>query len=478
MNQNILLITADQFRYDAMGHCGVFPVQTPHIDALAAGGTSLEAYTPYPMCVPARASIMTGLPAHKHGAYYNGMPWHKNLETLPGVLSENGFHSVIVGKTHFYPERFHGGFDKMHLNSDIRRKIGRKENKKKRSPGEIGRTWDKMIVNHYNQTWPEDQDLESSPGIAFTSHALGELDHLSQTRDCQGGTSEPFFMWLSLLQPHSPCKPPPPYSTMYRPEDLPPPVRNEEEKEFFSWQFRQKSFAWRAVTEESLRAFRARYLGDVSLVDAQVGRMMQKLEELGLRENTLVIFSSDHGEYMGDHHQMQKGSFHECSSRVPLIFNGPGVKAGHRPSGFSTLCDLKPTLLDSCELLMPSHRDSYGKLVFPEWSPAQDAISLVPMLRGGDIPSDRVVYSENGVYGQSMMVRRENLKFNYYPQTQEFDFFDLATDPDELKNRGREVTWESLPAWAHETLSRILTESEYLKQGSYFYDGKVWPMFT
>jgi len=478
MRMNILLITADQFRYDAMGHCGVFPVQTPHLDALAAGGASLDAYTPYPVCCPARASIMTGLPACRHGVYYNDMPWHKNLETLPGVLGENGYYSVMVGKTHFYPPRLHAGFDKLILPSDVSRKTGKKKNKKTAVPGEVGQNWDDLMASHYRATWSEGDNPEHYAAVALTTHAMGELETLAQTRQCRETAAEPFFMWLSWLQPHSPCKPPPPYSIMYRPEDIPPPVKNEDEKKAFSRQLQQKTAAWRVLDDETIRAFRARYLGDVSLVDAQVGRMVQKLDELGLRDNTLVIFSSDHGEYMGDHHQMQKSSFHDCSSRVPLIFNGPGVKAGHRPRGLSSLCDLKPTLQDASGLLMPALRDAKGELIFPEWSPDQDAISLLPALSGGNVPEDRVVFSENGIYGQSFMARKENIKVNYYPQTREFDLFDLASDPDELQNHGGTLTWETQPDWARNTFARLLAESEYLRDRSYQYDGKIFPMFT
>jgi len=181
---------------------------------------------------------------------------------------------------------------------------------------------------------------------------------------------------------------------------------------------------------------------------------------------------------VGDHHRMQKGGFHEPSSRVPLIFNGPGVKTGHRPAGLSTLCDLKPTILYACELLMPSHHDAQGEPLYPEWKPAPDTMSLVAALEGGGIPSDRVVFSENGVYGQSMMARKGTLKYNYYPQTNEFDFFDPAEDHHDLYNRKFRVTWETLPDWARNTFAKILAESELLRKGSFFYDGKVFPMFT
>ncbi len=100
------------------------------------------------------------------------------------------------------------------------------------------------------------------------------------------------------------------------------------------------------------------------------------------------------------------------------------------------------------------------------------------MLSGGNVPEVRVVFSENGLYGQSFMARKGNCKVNYYPQTREFDMFDLSTDPDELQNCGRGVTWETLPDWARITFARLLADSEYLRGRSYQYDGKIFPLFT
>lgn len=479
MRKNVILITADQFRFDAMGHVGAFPVKTPNLDALAAGGTSFEAYTPYPMCGPARASIMTGLPACKHEVYYNSMPWAKNLETLPGVLSENGFYTVLVGKTHFFPPMRHGGFDKLILTSDRRKAIGVPETKKVREPGEIGRTWDKMVVNHYSQTWKEGGDPEKHPGVSLTTCASEELERLTKERACTGAGTEQFFMWLSLLQPHSPCKPPPPYSDMYRPEDIPPPVKTQEEIASFSKPLLSEMRGWHAVDDELIQNFRARYFGDVSLVDAQVGRVIQKLDELGLRENTIVIFCSDHGDYLGDHHLMQKGKFHEPSSRVPLIFNGPEVAVGHKVRGLASLCDLKPTILDACGLMMPPLQDSNGEFLYPEWTASPpDNMSLVGALQGGNVPEDRVMTSECGTSGHGLMARKGNLKYNYYPQSNEFDLFDLEADPNELHNRGKEVSWESLPDWARDAFDRIMADCERFRHRSYEYDGKIYPMFT
>ncbi len=483
MKQNVILFTADQFRYDCLGHLGVFPVKTPNLDALAAGGTIFDnAYTPYPMCVPARASIMTGLPACRHGVYYNSMSWPKNMETLPGVLAENGYYTVKVGKTHFFPPERHGGFHKVMTPEELRRFMSDKNQdfgkKKMPEPGATGRDWDNMVVRHYNHVWDAKTKLEDYPPVMYTTYALAELDRIAATRACRDSASEPFFMWISVLQPHSPCKPPPPYNDMYRPEDLPPPVKSEAELKFFAKPLLEGKRGWRALDDTSIAAFRARYMGDVSAVDAQVGRVIEKLEQLGLRENTLFIFTSDHGDYLGDHHLLQKGYFHEPSSRVPLIFNGPGVKKGHRVSGLASLCDIKPTVLERCSLSMPGLRDHNGVLIEPDWAPAPDTMSLEPALQGQDLPADRVMLSESGIYGHGLMARQANLKYNYYPQTQEFDFFDLESDPKELNNRGCDVTWETLPDWARKTFERILADCEHLRGRSYEYDGIVRPMFT
>ncbi len=477
MKQNILLITADQFRYDAFGHRGVFPVRTPHLDALAAGGTVFDqAYTPYPMCVPARASIMTGLHCFRHGVYYNDQGWPDRLQTLPGVLAANGYYTIEVGKTHFIPRRRHGGFHKMILPEDLHTATVNKYGRPKTSlPSET--RWDDMIVRHVGRTWNGRIAPEDYEPIYFATRAIQELEKLVIRRECIGDADEPFFMWLSMLQPHSPCAPPPPYGSMYRPEDIPPPVKSEEEKSHFAAPLRGFAEGWKALTPEMIASFRARYLGSVSLVDEQVGRVIAALSQLGLRENTMVIFTTDHGEYFGDHHQMQKAFFHDASSRVPLIFNGPGVAAGAKLSGEASLCDLKPTVLDLCGLVSPSIPDARGASLY-ESIVSEDTLSLLPALRGSEMPEGRVNISESGIYGQGIMAKRGSEKFNFYPQTMEFDHFDLAADPDELHNLGRDVRLDTLPDWARENFEKVLTHTRPLNQRSYFFNGKVRPMFT
>lgn len=478
MKKNILLITADQFRYDAMGHRGVFPVKTPHLDSLAAGGTTFEqAYTPYPMCVPARASIMTGLHSFRHGVYYNDQPWPEDSPTIPGELAANGYYTIEVGKTHFMPWRRHGGFQKLILPEDYSSYLAEKYGADESKPAYQAEGWDDMVVKHYSRTWESRIEPEDYEPTYFTNRAISELEKLVRRRECTGDADEPFFMWVSFLQPHSPCAPPPPYDSMYHPEEIPPPVKSEEEKMHFSTPLRGFSKGWDALTPELIAAFRARYFGSVSLVDSEIGRLLKALERLSLRENTLVIFTSDHGEYMGDHHQMQKGFFHDAASRIPLIFNGPGVAEGHVEHGEASLCDLKPTLLDLCGLLSLPLRDEEGRHLYHA-VPAEDTISLVPALQGESLPPNRVNISETGLYGQGIMAKCGSEKINYYPQTGEFDWFDLHADPHELNNRGRKLVFSDLPGWTKDAFEKVLRHTKPLQSQSYFFSGKVRRMFT
>jgi len=479
MKQNILLITADQFRYDALGFKGVFPVKTPHLDSLAAGGTTFDqAYTPYPLCTPARASIMTGKHACRHQAYYNGMEMDDG-ETLPGVLSDNGYYTIQVGKTHFFPKRRHAGFDKLILPEDYAADMLRKYGKEKLYKIPENEPWDEMVVRHYSKTWNGSIDPEDYPACYHTTRALSELEKLTLRRECTGDADDPFFMWLSFQQPHSPCAPPPPYDTMYAPEDVSPPVKSEEELTLFAKPLLEFKKGWQALTPEIISKFRPRYLGDVTLIDAQIGRMIAGLEKLGLRENTIIIFTSDHGDYLGDHHQMQKAFFHDCSARIPLIFNGPGIAKGHTVATDVTLCDLKPTLLDHCQLLRQPRHDAEGNLLGNEWGELVDSRSFLPALKGQELPTDRAIFSESGIYGHAFMAKFGTQKYNFYPQTNEFDHFDLSADPSELHNLGAEVTWENLPSWARKIFEKILHSTEPMRQFGYgSTGGRILPMFT
>ncbi|MHC4873059.1 MAG: sulfatase family protein [Planctomycetota bacterium] len=468
--RNILLITADQLRYDCLGYRGVFPVKTPNLDKLAADGTIFEnTYCSNPLCVPARASIMNGKNCYDHGVYYNDQGWSDELDTIPGVLSKNGYHTVSVGKMHFMPARKHYGFDKRIADNSTDHKNylerkGLSENKPPIKSKQDAYDWTFRDV-------PTDLPDEDYLPFYVTESAVNELDLINHRRNCHPGGNEPFFMWLSYLLPHVPCTPPEPYFSMYKPEDMPPLIKSEEELNTFSRQVTGWKDEWSFITDEHAQKLRAQYLGCITLVDDMIGKVIDKLKELGLYDNTLIVFTSDHGDYMGDHYMQQKAFFHDCSSRIPFFFTGPDVGKGKVVHELVSQIDLLPTILDYCGLIL----EQKGIEVDITTS---DAISIKGALEGGELSKDRTMISESGILGYSVMMRQGTTKINFYEDTGEVDIFDLENDPHELNNLGKDKTVNDIPGHFQKVLKDILRKIDKHRDMTYYHNGKRREMFS
>lgn len=472
--RNILLITADQFRYDMLGHLGKHPVETPNLDQLAGKGLRFDnAYCPYPLCVPTRASIMTGLRPCDHGVYYNDQGWAGGLPTIAGRLAENGYYTTEVGKTHFLPRRRHGGFQRLwetdlaYIKELHARGLSRFDARARR--GKYGSAF---------KTTPTHLPDEMYPSIRTTDLALEELRVIADRRRCRQFGYEAFFMWLSYFNPHTPCDPPEPYFSMYDRNKLTPFVRSESELAGFSKPLLRSRDEWRFMDDAHMAKLRAQYMGDVTLIDHQIGRVLAALNEMGLRGNTLIVFSADHGDYLGDHWLQQKGFFHEPSARVPLIFNGPDVAPGRTCREPVSVLDLYPTLLDYEDVWMPTLRDPGGRLVYQN---AEDmpGRSLLGALTGKEaLDPERVVVSESAIYGRHLMIRYRNLKYNHYFDSGEWDVFDLEKDPHEFKNLKAEMRLADLPAPMQAAFKEVDEKMLKWKDGFYHFKGKLRPMFT
>ena len=467
--RNILFITADQLRHDALGFRGVFPVRTPNLDALAAGGTVFEnAYCPSPLCVPSRASIMTGKYPCDTGVYYNDQAWDDALPTVPGELSRNGYFSVSVGKMHFRPTRKHFGFDKRCADNDgdyplYLQRLG--------IPKDVAQTPEEWKCFAF-ATRPTTVPMEHYLPVYTTDRAIHELDLIARRRECGPGGNEPFFMWYSFLLPHTPCIPPEPYFSMYSPDDILPPARAEAEAATFDPAVQRWRDGWQFLDDEWTAKVRAQYMGCVTLVDEQIGRVIAHLKQLGLFESTLIVFTSDHGDYLGDHFLQQKGFFHDCSSKVPLILYGPDIPGGRRVVENASLVDIMPTLLDYCGLTMRRADDVTGTDVVLD----DDASDGASLLRALD--PDRVIVSESGIHGLSIMLRHRNTKVVYYDGRGQFDRFDLASDPNEFHNTGAGLARDNLPEPFRATLLSVLDRLAAYRGDSYYFKGKVRPMFS
>lgn len=355
---NILLITADQFRWDALGCMGDPMIQTPHLDRLADRGVCFDnAFSPNPICVPARASIMTGnYPQVCTGSKNNSGRIREGQPLLPEVLKAVGYRTYALGKLHFAPysppgeARLVHGFEHVEL-------------------AESGRIL-KQFDPRGEQTGVEDYfDYLQSVGYAgYTrAHGIGNndvhpcrsplpqehtVDHwiadctLRQlSRHREESPDRPFFMWMSSPKPHSPYDPPDPYDKLYDPRKVPPPFGDESLLAAINpWIEQQRvSHAQETLSPQTRQVIKAYYYGCITWLDAMIGRVLNRLEEASLIDDTLILFTADHGDLMGDFGAWFKSNHMNGSVRVPFIAAGPGVVRGGVSHALVGLQDVLPT---------------------------------------------------------------------------------------------------------------------------------------
>ena len=295
---NILFMMVDQMRADYMGCAGNPWIQTPGLDRLAAEGTRFsQCVTPVPVCMAARHTFMTGQRCSEHDRFGNNVPDPDPLHyTLMQLLGFTGYRTQAIGKMHFRPVRRHHGFHRMELMEEIpdyrqddeylmylkangyghKREVHGVRNLLYHLP-----QVSVIPEEHHGSTWVADRTIEF----------LGQNHH------------KPFFCWSSWIAPHPPWNPPQPFASMYKNKDMPLPVNYDRDIETIPPQKRgMVNFADMGYApSERLQRVKVLYGGSISLIDKGVGRILRALDELGLTENTLVVFTSDHGEMLGDH---------------------------------------------------------------------------------------------------------------------------------------------------------------------------------
>ncbi|MET4783416.1 sulfatase-like hydrolase/transferase [Glaciihabitans sp. UYNi722] len=338
---NVLIIFADQLRADALGCYGNPISQTPALDALAAGGTVFDsAYTPSPVCVPSRSAFLTGLEPQNGECYDNEMPMSQ-ASTFMDDLSSVGYRTHGIGKMHFTPDAdalrgFH--------TRDIGEEFGSSES------DDYLRFVENNGFSHVEhphglrdemyyvpQLSPVPEHLHHSHWVADRS-----IDFLTTHTD-----DRPFLLWSSFIAPHPPFAPPSPWHRLFEPSVMPDPFVPEGGESLLTVYNRlQNRYKYRdGGRDRRLEQLRkAYYYASVSYLDSQIARVLNALEASGQRENTVVLVTADHGEFLGDYDSYGKRSFLDVSARVPLIVSGPGCDA-ERISAPVSLIDVRPTLL-------------------------------------------------------------------------------------------------------------------------------------
>ena len=404
---NILLITTDQQRADTVHALGNPSILTPHLNWLVDTGVVFRrAYADCPICVPSRATIMTG-----RFGYTNGLTRNKphpipmaDRPTLPGVLADAGYQTRAVGKMHFHPPRGHYGFQHMEILQDYYRQAG--------SPPPMGHGLGQ------NELEPGFSTVDESRSL--TRWTVDRSIDFLETRD----DTRPFFLWTSFAKPHPPLDCDPKYWSLYEQITMPDPARGD-----WSTAATDVPAGFRASTDslsrierfspEQLRAARRAYYACITQIDYNLGQLFARLRELGLADNTWIIFTSDHGEMLGDHWMAAKGTGFEGSARVPLLVRPPAADwkphplQGRERNRLVCLADLMPTCLHLAGVAAPAELD--GRDLLDDDPPARDDL----VIASGDVFT---------------VVRHDGLKHHYAARGGGELLFDLDRDPTETRN--------------------------------------------
>jgi len=373
---NVIIIMTDQQRADVCAREGYPLDTTPFLDSLARQGTWFNrAYTTAPVCAPARVSMLTGrYPSATRVRTNHNIDDAAYTMDLIDVMRSLGYATAMIGKNHSHltPDRVDHWFPLGHHG-------GRGED---RTPQEKAFDHWLAVLNHGVAQEPTPFPVECQGPYRAVSEAQRWIHSL------QG---RPFFLWLTFAEPHNPYQVPEPYFSMFPPETLPPlqATREALERKGFKWQFTRRLGEYVYPDyEELIPRARSNYLGMLRLIDDQVRRLVEFLDAERLLTNTLLIFVSDHGDFVGEYGLMRKGpEVPELLMRIPLFFVGPNVMANPNPhSAHVSLVDIMPTL---CEAL---------SVPFP---PGVQGRSLWPLLTGGDFPEEEFssVYAEQGFGG-------------------------------------------------------------------------------
>jgi arylsulfatase A-like enzyme len=481
--RNILFIMCDQLRWDYLSCYGHPKLATPHIDALAARGVRFtRAYVQSPVCGASRMSFYTGRYVQSHGASWNGVPLRVGEMTLGDYLRPLGLETVLVGKTHMRADR--EGMERLGIdpNSIIGVRVAEsgfdpyERDDGLHAIGPDGR-YDPQIPR-YNRYLNDKGYAGDNPWHDWANAAVGEGNRLasgwamrharkparvreedSETPYMTGRAMDfiaeagnrPWCLHLSYIKPHWPYIAPAPYNAMYAAGDVLPVVRSEEERkdphpllaEFMERRV-AKTFARDEVREEVIPV----YMGLIKQIDDQLGRLFAFMQERRLFESTLIVFTSDHGDYLGDHWMGEKDLFHEPSVSIPLIVCDPSAAA---EATRGSVCDELVEAID----LAPTFLEVLGADP-TEQSHRLEGRSLVPLLAGASLPQwRRYTISEYDYALQPFtarlgiaprdarlfMVADKRWKLIHAPGFRPM-LYDLETDPSEFRDLGADPAHE------------------------------------
>ena len=455
---NILFIMDDQHRGDCIGAAGADWIETPNLDRLAAEGALFRrAYSTTPTCLPARAGILTGMRPWNHGLLsFLPIPNRYRVE-MPQLFTNAGYRTHVAGKNHFYGakhgyqttevEEIHGIKDKDGWYVDDYMRYMQMNHPDKDPKG--GST--NFTDHRGNRPWPYEEFTHPTHWTAQRAKAF--------LRDYDG--TAPWFLKFSCHRPHAPFDAPKRLMDHYKSKQLPKAVTGEWSERKFGHArgsvYKTPSMTVGNYPEEEIHDSRAAYYAAITHVDEMIGEVLDVLEQRGELENTLILFTSDHGDMMGDHHQWEKLAPYEPSARVPMIIRWPesmnlSIPRGQVFDHLVEMRDIMPTFLDAANIPIPE---------------TVDGQSMLDILRDKDCHWRTVLELEHGSFhfleDAYVALTDARYKYVYFTITGEQQLFDLMEDPHEQHNI---TDPELLAEWRQKMIAFLYERGEdWVKDG-------------
>jgi arylsulfatase A-like enzyme len=431
---NLLILWTDQQRADSLGCYGNRVTQTPNLDRLADGSFVFErAYCAQPVCTPSRGTIMTGLWPHTHGADSNNIPLGRDVKSIAEMVPDR-YRKAYMGKWHLGDEIFpQHGFEEWTSMEDSYIPHYSDPNR-----------WSERSDYHqflHRDGFPCDGKAKAGEGRVYTRRFAAALPESLTKAGFLGESAahflrehpgdRPFLLSVNFLEPHQPNFGP--LNGLYEPGEMPvgpaflvPPSEGEASGKRAKYDTIQRDGydGFEVKTEWDWRRMKANYYGLVTMVDNAVGRILDALEESGQADNTIVVYTSDHGEMAGDHALMEKGVMYEEAIRIPLLIRVPWMNRQRKLlKGAIGHIDLVPTLLDLLGQTVGGHLQGESRLSVLKGESSLEDNDVVVEWNGASMP---------GREGRTL-ISRDGWKLSLY-QDDHCELFDLITDPHELRN--------------------------------------------
>lgn len=417
---NILLLFTDMQRFDTINALNNPAIQTPNLNRLVREGTSFSnSYSPCPVCIPARWCMHYGQYSRKSKLFVNGRMPDDNGNSLPAVLGKAGYITSAIGKCHFTPDKL--------MMRGFQSRMVQEEGCSDPSSDDYckylvdnGQSCDEPHgtrgeMYYIPQISQQTEEFHPSAWVGTKS-----ADFINKHKD----GSSPWFLFSSFIHPHPPCAPPKPWHKLYRAPLMQPANVPQDSESMYCWiNYHQNRYKYRdqGIDKNLLRTFKAYYYASISFVDYQIGRIFKALELSGQLDNTLIVFSSDHGELLGDYNSFGKRSMHDGSCRIPMLVRYPHAFEAN------TICTCPVSLVDLFPTFAHEAEADVSQLDL-------DGVNLTDISHGKS--SRKYVYSQFG-FGQKAiyMIVCEKWKYIYSAGDRREFLFDRVNNPQETVNK-------------------------------------------